>query len=284
MPYRFFKFSGEDAETFLQGQFSIDMSQLNSQPVPCLYCSAEGKVLGFMFAFRQQQDIIVLTNDSQPETLINRLKMFILRAKVTIEPLPWLCYPLACIGDNHPTLYNFRFNQLDYAIVEQPIEQDDANAIVAELECRHLVPQVTEQLRGQILAPFFNFDLINAISYSKGCFVGQEPIARLHFRSQPNKRMIAYQLSSGADVATNTVAALPWQVGDSIKWTNAENKPVRTQLLRCYLGTNDKPTSTAMVHLLMNVQQLATTSLSFHNDTIQIRAEPIPPPYPIMVS
>ena len=274
--YRFFKISGKDAHGFLNGQLSCDINQVDQQLQPAVYCAADGKVLGFILICKQQEDFILATNDPQPDDFLNRLKMFILRSQVSIEPIKAYLSVSNTATDDQTQPINQLFYQLTPALSQQASSND---AEIAQLETQHLIPQLHANLRAQILAPFFNADLMSAISYSKGCFVGQEPIARLYHRSKPSKRMAAYIIDfSNAKQAEDVARQL--QVGEPLPCHDAQGKPVRTQLLRLHQATHASPARISL-QLLLNSKQLSIDTLHCRLVATEHRLQRLPFPYDI---
>ena len=77
---------GADAETFLQGQLSNDVRQLTAERGQLSsYCTPKGRMLAILHLMRDGDDILIQLPASLAVTVLPRLKMFILRSKVTIE-------------------------------------------------------------------------------------------------------------------------------------------------------------------------------------------------------
>lgn len=266
--YKCFSISGSDAQSFLQGQFTNNLDSLTGIPQPNAYCSPEGKILGFFFISKWQESYLLFTNDTHPSAFINRLKMFVLRSDVRIE-----ANNLAVVlnaTDQQQTICKFEFNQLDYAVVENTQLAEDSDSW-QDLECHALVPQITDNTRNQILAPFYNLDLMDAIAYDKGCYVGQEPIARLHFRSKATKRCIAYRgfITEG----------LVLDEGQQLALTNEQSKPVRCQLLRYHQINSADTDKQITLQLLISIKQLHFQHLTLEQNGTSYTFQQLQPPF-----
>src|SRR3546814_69976 len=78
--------SGDDASTFLQGQLSNDLRKLTLQTAQLSsYSSAKGRMLAVLFLVRRGDDILIEMPRSILDATLSRLKMFVLRARLTIE-------------------------------------------------------------------------------------------------------------------------------------------------------------------------------------------------------
>src|SRR3546814_17400621 len=77
--------SGDDASTFLQGQLSNDLRKLTLQTAQLSsYSSAKGRMLAVLFLVRRGDDILIEMPPSILDATLSRLKMFVLRASLTI--------------------------------------------------------------------------------------------------------------------------------------------------------------------------------------------------------
>lgn len=80
------KVSGEDAETFLQGQLSNDIKQVNEDSAHySAYCDPKGNVLALFLIFMHQGDYFLSFDYSLADAIQKRLQMFVMRSKVTIK-------------------------------------------------------------------------------------------------------------------------------------------------------------------------------------------------------
>ena len=215
--------SGADAQQFLQGQCTCDLRKLNEMTALLGgHCSAKGRMLSSFFAAHIDTGHIGLrVHNSISDYALAQFKKYIVFAKAKIEiDENWLCFglfvnanrkpqvekflnlPQADLGfiqNKHYTIIRHRESQYELWITTDfvtelwqsltqtlavgPAERwDFANirAGVAEIRIGNedrLVPQV------------LNFDLAGGISFDKGCFTGQEIIARLRYKGRPKKHL-----------------------------------------------------------------------------------------------
>jgi len=149
--------SGADAEPFLQGQLTQDIRSLEDRPLWAGYCSAKGRLLAVMTLIRSEGGIDLELHHDVLNATLKRLKMFVLRSKVTLDELP------ALIANDEGAWK--RQNITDGLPVIYPDTSD------------HFVPQMV------------NLDQLGGISFSKGCYTGQEIVARLHYLGNLKRRM-----------------------------------------------------------------------------------------------
>ena len=77
--------SGADRFTFLQGQLTNDVTKLGNELMPAGYCSPKGRLLATPRLFQEGDTIGMIVAASNADYLVKRLKMYVLRSKVTIE-------------------------------------------------------------------------------------------------------------------------------------------------------------------------------------------------------
>lgn len=149
--------SGAEAETFLQGQLSGDVRL--AEHCWTSYNSPKGRMLAVLHFARDGAFFDLHLPVSLHEAVARRLRMFVLRSKVTIDAIA-------------------------------PRESDD---VAAMRDRRALieagVPVVYPQTQDRWVAQMANLDLLGGISFDKGCYTGQEVVARLHYLGNLKKRM-----------------------------------------------------------------------------------------------
>ena len=80
------KISGNDAESFLQSQFSNDIGKLNNSSVQLsAYCQHQGKILSLFWVIRQEEGFYLSFPKELLDSIQSRLKMFVIMADVIIE-------------------------------------------------------------------------------------------------------------------------------------------------------------------------------------------------------
>ncbi|MET0291688.1 MAG: hypothetical protein ABW136_04930 [Steroidobacteraceae bacterium] len=196
------RFRGPDARRFLQGQVSNDVERLETQPalVAGLH-DPQGRVLAILrLVALEPQDVLAVLPRELLATVQAHLQKFVLRAKVTIEraDTDWqvvgLCGPDAetaarmhkyvripgdpprvlIIGSRHE-----RLPEADLLELEEWHSLDVADGL----------PEVTAATSGQFVSQMLNLDVLDGISFEKGCYTGQEIIARAHWRGRVKRRM-----------------------------------------------------------------------------------------------
>ncbi len=198
---------GEDAENFLQGQFSNDVSKLDQDSCQLhAYCNPKGRTLAIIRLMRTKQGFWLLLPEEISQSFMKRLKMFVLRAKVDIE----LDTDNRALGMLGCDAWN-EFDTVGYdvkSIVPRKIligdsnlwrSHLDSNAIDLNLcagdlwqwlDIRSGIPQVYGVTLETFIPQTINLDLVEGISFKKGCYPGQEIVARVKYLGKVKQRMI----------------------------------------------------------------------------------------------
>lgn len=220
--------TGDDAQEFLQGQFSNDIDAIGpigdtaSAPAACqlnAYCNPKGRALAVVRVLRLPESWWLLAPRALAEALIKRLRMFVLRAKVGIEMRPLIrrgainapdlkeaasnndgvvCVDVAgivprqlIIGEAARMAAFARAEQIPPGSpesTESPESGDDKWRLVDILSG---IAQVYPATAEAFIPQFINLDRAGGLSFSKGCYPGQEIIARLRYRGRVKQRMVA---------------------------------------------------------------------------------------------
>jgi len=214
--------TGDDASSFLQGQFTSDITQLREQQSQfSAWCNPQGRVIATFWIIRDAERYLLLLPTELLQKFCQRLKMFVLRSKVTITDKTGE-YSCAGIHGEHAfaaldtylqqhspvnvvcTALTSRRILVGMPVAIEPLLTSLSNAGIAvhdfptwqRLDIEEGIPWILTETSEQVLPQELNLDNTGGLSYNKGCYPGQEIIARLHFRGQVKRRLFAGQLSS----------------------------------------------------------------------------------------
>ncbi len=211
--------SGEDSVEFLQNLITNDMKLLDTQAslYACLL-TPQGKFLHDFFITREGENILIdCEGGERTVDLENRLKMYRLRKNVDIEYNPEndvyailddqmisvsddrnSAHPIIRSSDHpdprHPEMGQRSFSKL--ALPEKPFAEWDRRRIRLCIPdgSRDLLPEKSTMDEARM-------DQLNAIDYKKGCYVGQELTARMHYRGLGKKHLQVVDTSNLPDKA-----------------------------------------------------------------------------------
>lgn len=200
--------SGADARSFLQGQLTADVNLLTPERLLLAACnSPQGRVQCVLWLFERPEGIAMLVSKALLENAAARLRRYILRAKVAVE-LERLHVGVLAAGDHEPVEASHRregdasilnFPWCRHALIvapSTPTKDDPDRELSWRSEyLRAGLPQIYPETREQFVAQMLNLDLLGGISFTKGCYTGQEIIARAHYRGVIKRRMFRFAAS-----------------------------------------------------------------------------------------
>lgn len=234
--YGFIQFSGEDASTFLQNQLTCDLRKISDHQASYgSYCTPKGRVLVNFILFQYSNNYILQLPINVCESLQKRLSLYKLRAKVMIENVsdkyacigligPHLSETLSELFASAPTLNQpLQFVDLsDHAFLYlannriqlispktntialwKSLHQQAQFVDIAywnRLTIQAGIPVVMLETQEKFLPQMINLDAIGALSFKKGCYPGQEIVARAQYLGKLKRRMYLCHVTT-----TNTV-------------------------------------------------------------------------------
>jgi tRNA-modifying protein YgfZ len=179
----------EDARGFLQGLLTQDVS--GALPAYSALLTAQGKVVADLIVWADGADMLLDVEADVADELIKRLSMYRLRRKLAIIRDDALGVFWSADGDSDPRLPTLGRRWI------APASQNDSPADEAWLahRLRHGVPEGRAEL-GDLLWLETNAVELNGVSFSKGCYVGQENTARMNWRAKVNRRLVVVSLTT----------------------------------------------------------------------------------------
>ena len=195
------RLSGPDVRPFLQGLLTQDMDRLSPEtPLYAGLLSPQGKALFALFLFADGDDVLIDVAAGQAGALAARLAMFRLRKQVVIAPEPALVVWQSWAGasgaplDPRTPLAGSRHVGPADALPEQTatLEQWHGQRLALGL------PDADEIGSDELLWLETGARELNGVSFTKGCYTGQENTARMHHRDRLKKRLLPVHLSGPA--------------------------------------------------------------------------------------
>lgn len=226
---------GRDAGAFLHGQLSQAVEALDSTGAPlAAWHDARGQVRALFRVWRLPERWLLVTPRDGAEPLRNRLRLFVVRSAVTLEiagdvavaavldaddtwltrqDLPTDTRPNSVVlrddlrwvrvGETYWQALGTTAALAPLAASLEPAERDAA----ALAEIRLGIPAVTSHLTERFVAQMLNLDELGAVSFDKGCYPGQEIIARIHNLGGVKRRLRRYSAAAAPAPVGTVVAA-----------------------------------------------------------------------------
>lgn len=213
------RISGEDARSFLQGLITRDVLTLaEGEPRWSGLLTAQGKALFDFILWAESDDVLIDCEAAQADALAKRLALYRLRRKVVITREEALAVHWATEADNKPV--DPRLPALGHRWLAPAGDGDASAAFRAHRLALGVFEGVEELGQDQTLWLESNAEELHGVDYDKGCYVGQENTARMHYRAKVNRRLVAVPLSEAQEKRQR--AALP-DLGLSIELRRVED-------------------------------------------------------------
>ena len=217
--------SGRDARDFLQAQFTNDIAHLRPDSAQLsAWCTPAGRVRNFFLLVEISDEILILLPQEQVVEMLNKLRLFILRDQVrvvdrttafslfgfigeeasacatqTLVSLP--STPLDCQSNDegrviklHGSVERFLYiTPVNGAGVWQRLFPYTLTVISSDWIANELlagIPLISTSAQERFLPQMLNLDLIGAVNFNKGCYPGQEIVARTHYLGRSKRRLL----------------------------------------------------------------------------------------------
>lgn len=279
---------GDDAVTFLQAQLSNDVAGMSeSQLRMAGLCTAKGRLLGSFFMLRRNQQVFLVCRKETVPALVKRLSMFVLRSKCKVRDCT-AEYQVAYLPDSS-LLAPMRVQWVENAETANAVvslralngiipgfqliasadavaqsEADDAFEFALQQLGIAYVSQATVEM---FIPQAINFDLVGGVSFSKGCYPGQEIVARSHYLGKVKRRV--FQATANSDVAV--------LAGQDVWLTGKENEPAG----QVATAVSHDGMQHLLVELAVGDAEQAGAEFTVKNDSGEVSLRVNAPPYDV---
>ena len=228
---------GEEAQQFLQNQLSNDISLVNEKSAQlAAYCSAKGRVISMFWIVKSGGAFLMLLPRDRLEATVKRLRMFVLMSKVEINDCSDNWHVIGVSGEQSlAALRNFDIDNIEsplavaqvanliavrtpgdtprfLLLLEDTQAQQTWQGLAQQAHCVAArnwinedinagIPQVYEATSEAFVPQMLNLHSLSAISFTKGCYPGQEVVARMKYLGKLKRRMYRAELSGMIGVA-----------------------------------------------------------------------------------
>lgn len=191
------RLTGSDAGDFLQGYVTCDTSLTSSKAAsPMSFPDRQGRVVANGWMYGSSEDIALAIHSSTVEILKSHLKLYLQFSKSSFDSNIQPCGVHGSVGNSGITIEGLQASLVDEAQTEK-----ECFGVLVDLN----QPLVTSTTSGKYLPQMLNLERSGAISFDKGCYLGQEVIARAQHRGQVKRRMQRFAVRKGHVQTGDTV-------------------------------------------------------------------------------
>lgn len=229
------RIAGADARAFLHAQLTSDVLGLKTPRTQYGgYCTPKGRLIATFLLWNLDESVMLQLPQRISEDVRARLSRYVLRLKATLsnatsdyalfgvfgagaaQPLERLIQtvpPELHAVVEHQGIAATRLGAERYAIVVprehagsvrytlSMLAREETDAAWARLDVDHGIPVITTATQEEFVPQMVNLDLIGGVSYSKGCYPGQEIVARTHYLGRSKQRMHRVHLNGSGAMA-----------------------------------------------------------------------------------
>jgi len=248
--YSAISLSGEEQSKYLQGQVTCDVMTSNEHSLLVgAHCNAKGKVFSVFRLLNRKNAHLLVQPKASIESSIAELKKFGVFAKVDIAEANDLSI-VALVGEDAVNLLTKQFSRIPDSL--SPVVQSDSTTLVyiAGKQARYLLidsttgiekitteinlpiyksgiwdlleisegfVQISHESSGEYVPQMLNLQAIHGISFTKGCYLGQETVARMQYLGKNKKALFSLKVQLNQPIASDDI--LEKQLGEN--WRKA---------------------------------------------------------------
>lgn len=289
------KVSGDDAQPFLQNLLSNDIREVTSTHAQLSsFNNAKGRMLASMLIWRDGNDYVLQLHHSLTEQIRKKLSMYVLRSKVKIADVSAESVCVGVAGADARKTLQALYPALPQQAMEVATQGEDSilcreadrfqiattpqraielwrslSALHAVgspcwdwLDIRAGVPFVQASTLEAFVPQMLNFEVIGGVNFKKGCYPGQEVVARMHYLGKASRRMYLAHLDDATEAKAGDALFSP---------ASAEQS--------CGTVVDAQPSPNGGMDLLAVVQTASHESATIHLGTVdgpQLRFQALP--------
>lgn len=197
---RILTISGEDAGELLQGQMTQDVRKLEDEKIHITsFCNVQGRVIASSFIQERNDQYDLILSSEIIDGLENHLQRYILRSKVLIEQSDEKTFGAykSDIHDDSKECRSLKNDPKRVLTLSSQVPESIDNFITSEewIRCdiENSIAIINKESTEKFIPQMLNLDILDAVSFSKGCYTGQEVVARVQHRGKIKQRMFKFK-------------------------------------------------------------------------------------------
>lgn len=203
--------SGEGALAFLHNLLTVDLAEM--KPGDAAYgalLSPQGKILHDVFLHVEASRVLLDCASSQAEALLQKLAMYRLRSKLDIRIEAGLHVAVGQGGPD-PRLAAMGLRGI---VAGSDLPMGDAGQYESLRIANGVADSDADIGMGELFVHEANLDLLGAVSFSKGCYVGQEVVSRTHHRGSARSRILPLHVNGALPVKGTVITSGDQRIGE----------------------------------------------------------------------
>jgi len=185
--------SGQDSEVFLQSQFSNDISKIQDNKIQInAYCQHQGKIIAIIWVFKKNRKFYLSIPKDLLELVISKLNVFKLLSKVEILDFSEKIYQYGLINETNEKAFKIS-EKLSLLTTSETLENYHNHSQWETACIDEGLPEIYLNMSEKHIPQALNLDINEmGVSFTKGCYPGQEVVARMHYLGKPKRRLFRF--------------------------------------------------------------------------------------------
>tara|TARA_B100001173_G_scaffold263712_1_gene238078 strand:- start:101 stop:928 length:828 start_codon:yes stop_codon:yes gene_type:complete len=194
------KVSGADSEEFLQNQLSNDISKIDNLDIQVnAYCQHQGKIIALFWVIRFEDSFFLSFPSDLVAKVFDRLQMFVIMSDVLIEDVSSQFDQIGLINEKSDSAFSIN-ESLSLEIHSSGVLTKEINDNTDEWTkacIDYKIPEIYLNISEKLVPQMLNLDINEVgVNFSKGCYPGQEVVARLHYLGEAKRRLFSFKSES----------------------------------------------------------------------------------------
>jgi folate-binding protein YgfZ len=203
------KLTGGDVQSFLQGQFSNDINALEQDVVQLnAYCQHQGKIIALIWVMKRDDDFYLSYPSDLEAVVVQKLTMFKMMSDVEITDVSDKLIQLGVVDEGLDGAFKLNVQQ-SVVLIETLDDIDLSDESEWEMACiANNIPEVTLDTSEKFVPQLLNLDVDEVgVNFTKGCYPGQEVVARLHYLGKSKRRMRQFECEGEVNVGDELIVS-----------------------------------------------------------------------------
>ena len=212
--YGFLSITGKDAVKFLQGYTTCDLHLLkDSQALPGAVCNIQGRMLTSFIVLQRAEQLLLRMDRPLVTRTIDFLSKYIVFSKAELEDVSENLHCYGLLGCEQTPQFSVEITNenIEISLGERrelwlsstaAVETDLTSADWLSAEIDSGLAWVTDATSEKFIPQMFNYHLIGAIDFDKGCYLGQEIVARMKYRGELKRRLHRLQSKTRREIGS----------------------------------------------------------------------------------
>lgn len=220
---------GEDCIRYLQGQLTNDLLKLNGvEPLQLnALCNQKGRVIALFFIrYLDKNAVVLMLPVSYADQILSTLRKYAVFSKISFDPTDR--YGLMFKTDDAPEQalnWLYQHSIVNRELANELAKQENLQQVeVMKANICQQLPMIDVYNSEKFLPAELNLDQFHVIAYDKGCFMGQEIIARMKYRGSLKKALYSVEIDGKVDANDKLIDSEQQQVADIVNQVVIDDK------------------------------------------------------------